>query len=50
MKKELKVLEFNKKKKLIEFVNANSENLEIVSISTCQESIEYSHFLWHYEK
>lgn len=50
MAKELKVLEFDKKKKLVEYVNENSEKLEIVSISTSQVSIEYKHFLWYYEK
>jgi len=33
MKRELKVMEFNKKQKLLDFVNANSEKLDIVSIS-----------------
>ncbi len=50
MKKELKVLEFDKKQKLVDFVNSNSEKLEILSISTCQMSVDYRHFLWYYEK
>lgn len=49
MTKELKVLEFDKKQKLVDFVNSNAEKLEIVSISTSQVSVEYHHFLWYYK-
>ncbi len=50
MAKELKVLEFNKKQKLVDFVNEHADKLEIVSISTSQASLDYGHFLWYYEK
>lgn len=49
MAKELKVLEFDKKKKLLAYVNSNAGKLEIVSISTSQVAYEYKHFLWFYE-
>lgn len=48
MKKELKVLEFNRKQKLVKFVNANAHKLEIVSISSSQYGT-WQHFLWYYE-
>lgn len=48
MKKKLKVIEFNKKQRLLDFVNANSEKLEIVSISGSQYG-SFQHFLWYYE-
>ncbi|MFI8379128.1 hypothetical protein [Leeuwenhoekiella sp. NPDC079379] len=47
--KEFKVIEFTKKQELVEFVNANSEKIEIVSISSSQESWNYKHFLWFYK-
>lgn len=50
MEKILKVLEFDKKQKLVDYVNANAEKLDILSISTSQMSVEYKHFLWYYEK
>ncbi|MDN4166680.1 hypothetical protein QWY31_14310 [Cytophagales bacterium LB-30] len=50
MKKELKVKEFDKKQKLVDFVNANQEKIEIVTISSSQVSLNYKHFLWYYEK
>lgn len=49
MKKELKVLEFNKKQKLLDYVNANPEKLDIVSISGALYG-SYCHFLWYYDK
>lgn len=48
MKKELKVIEFNKKQKLLDYVNANSDKLEIISISGGVYS-SFHHFLWYYE-
>ena len=50
MKKALKVHEFTKKQQLLDFVNQNSEQLDILSISSTQVSFEYKHFLWYYEK
>lgn len=50
MKRELKVLEFDKKQKLVDYVNLNSDKIEIVSISTSQSTIEFKHFLWYYDK
>lgn len=50
MKKELKVIEFKKKQKLLDTVNENSGKIEIVSISSCQEATSFRHFLWYYEK
>ncbi|GAA4311844.1 hypothetical protein GCM10023115_32330 [Pontixanthobacter gangjinensis] len=49
MKKELKVLEFSKKRELLEYVNSRENIIEIISISTCQVATSYSHFLWYYE-
>ena len=48
MGKELKVIEFSKKQKLVDFVNANASKLQIVSISTSQYG-SYQHFLWYYD-
>ena len=48
MKNEFKVLEFNKKQKLVDFVNSNAGKIEIVSISTSQYGT-FQHFLWYYE-
>lgn len=50
MKKELKVLEFNKKQKLVDYVNTNQEKLDIFTITTSQVSLDYKHFLWFYDK
>lgn len=50
MKKELKVLEFDKKQALLNYVNAKPEKLDILSITTSQVSFEYKHFLWFYDK
>lgn len=50
MKKELKVLEFNRKQKLIDFVNSNPDKFEVVSITSSREEFSYNHFLWYYEK
>jgi hypothetical protein len=47
MEKKLKVIEFNKKQKLLDFVNASAGKLEIVSISGSQYG-SYQHFLWYY--
>lgn len=49
MTKELNVLEFFKKKELVEFVNEHSEKLEIVSISSSQAGTTFRHFLWFYK-
>lgn len=49
MKRKLKVIEFNKKQKLLDYVNTNSEKLDIVSISGSQYG-SYQHFLWYYDK
>ncbi len=46
MNKELKVLEFDKKKKLVDFVNSNAGKIDIVSISSSNSNVHYSHFLW----
>ncbi|QXP59690.1 MULTISPECIES: hypothetical protein [unclassified Olleya] len=48
MKRELKVIEFNKKQKLLDFVNSRASKLEIVSISGSQNG-SYQHFLWYYD-
>ena len=50
MEKELKVIEFDKKQKLLDYVNAKPEKLNIISITTSQASYEYKHFLWYYDK
>ena len=50
MEKKLKVIEFDKKQNLLDYVNTNSEKLNILSISTSQVSFEYKHFLWFYDK
>ncbi len=50
MKRELKVNEFNKKQDLLDFVNKNSNRLDILSISTCQVGTYYGHFLWYYKE
>ncbi len=50
MEKQLKVLEFDKKQKLLDYVNANAERLSILSISTSQVAFDYKHFLWFYDK
>ena len=50
MVKKLKVIEFDKKQKLLDYVNANQEKLDILSITTSQVSYEYKHFLWFYDK
>ena len=50
MEKELKVKEFDKKQQLLDYVNTNSEKLNILSISTSQVSLNYNHFLWFYDK
>tara|TARA_R110002049_G_scaffold307033_1_gene506480 strand:- start:258 stop:410 length:153 start_codon:yes stop_codon:yes gene_type:complete len=50
MARELKVIEFNKKKKLVDFVNENSAKLDIHSITSSCEGISHYHFLWYYNK
>ena len=50
MQKELKVMEFDKKQRLLEFVNSNSDKLTVLSISSTQVSVAFKHFLWYYEK
>ncbi len=45
MKKTLKVLEFDREQKRLEYVN--TEKLNILSINTSQESLSYKHFLWY---
>lgn len=49
MEKKLKVLEFNKKQKLIDYVNSNSYKLEIFTITTSQSNSSFQHFLWYYD-
>ncbi|MBL7472919.1 hypothetical protein [Robertkochia sediminum] len=49
MKKALKVKEFSHKQQLLDFVNANTDSIEIVSISSSQEAFFFRHFLWYYE-
>jgi hypothetical protein len=50
MNKKLHVIEFNKKKKLVDFVNENSDKLTIQSITSSCEGISHYHFLWYYKK
>ncbi|MDO6602455.1 hypothetical protein SAMN03080594_103152 [Arenibacter palladensis] len=49
MKRKLKVLEFDKKQKLVDYVNTNSDKLDVLTITTSQEAISFKHFLWYYE-
>ena len=49
MKRKLKVLEFDKKQKLVDYVNSNSDKLDVLTITTSQEAISFKHFLWYYE-
>jgi hypothetical protein len=50
MEKKLKVQEFEKKQTLLDFVNENSEKLNIISISSTQVAISFKHFLWYTDK
>lgn len=50
MERKLKVLEFNRKHELLEFVNENTNKLEVVTITSTQVAISYKHFLWYYDK
>lgn len=50
MDKKLYVIEFNKKKKLVDFVNENTDKLTIQSITSSCEGISHFHFLWYYKK
>lgn len=50
MGKKLKVEEFDRKQKLLDYVNKNSEKLDVLSISSTQVAISFKHFLWYYDK
>jgi len=50
MERKLKVLEFDAKQKLLDYVNSNSNKLDIISITSSQEVFLYKHFLWYYDK
>ncbi|WP_228853483.1 hypothetical protein [Aegicerativicinus sediminis] len=50
MERKLKVKEFYKKQKLLEFVNSNSSKIDILSITTSQEAFFFKHLLWYYDK
>ncbi len=50
MEKKLKVMEFERKQKLLDYVNLNSDKLHILSITSSQEFFFYKHFLWYYDK
>ncbi len=49
MEKKLKVIEFNRKQKLLDFVNSNSEKLNIFTITGSQSNSSFQHFLWYYD-
>ncbi|MBO0593959.1 hypothetical protein I2486_21375 [Cellulophaga sp. E16_2] len=49
MERKLKVIEFNKKQELLDFVNASKKKLEVVSISGSQYNLHFKHFLWYYD-
>jgi hypothetical protein len=50
MGRRLKVQVFNSKHKLLNYVNSNSDKLDVVSISSSQEFFFIKHFLWYYDK
>lgn len=50
MEKKLKVMEFERKQKLLDYVNLNSDKLHVLSITSSQEFFFYKHFLWYYDK
>ncbi|MFH6768902.1 hypothetical protein V8G56_09155 [Gaetbulibacter aquiaggeris] len=50
MKRPLKVLEFSSKRKLLDYVNSNSDKIDVLSISSSQEFFFIKHFLWYYQK
>lgn len=50
MEKELKVLEFDRKQDLLDYVNTKSKEIDILSISSTQVAYTFKHFLWYYEK
>lgn len=50
MKKQLRVREFQTKQKLLDYVNSNTDGLDILSITSSQEVFFYKHFLWYYDK
>lgn len=50
MKKQLRVVEFYSKQKLLDYVNSNTDSIEVLSISSSQEMFFYRHFLWYYDK
>lgn len=50
MDRKLKIQEFDRKQKLLDYVNSNSGKLDILSITSSQEVFFYKHFLWYYDK
>jgi len=49
MERKLKVIEFSKKQKLLDFVNSDANKLDILTITTSQSSGSFQHFLWYYD-
>ena len=49
MKRELKVIEYSKKQRLLDAVNSNSDKIEIVTITGSQSNGSFQHFLWYYD-
>lgn len=47
--KKLKVQEFTKKQELLDFANKHAQKINILTITTSQESVYYKHFLWYYD-
>ena len=50
MERKLKVLEFDKKQKLLDYVNLNSDKLDILSVTSSQEIFFFKHFIWYYDR
>ena len=50
MKKQLRVREFHGKQKLLDYVNSNTDKVDILYISSSQEVFFHKHFLWYYDK
>jgi hypothetical protein len=50
MERRLKAQVFYSKHKLLNYVNSNSDKLDVVSISSSQEFFFIKHFLWYYDK
>jgi len=50
MSKKLNVIEFQKKQRLLDYVNSKTARVEVVSITSSREGFFYKHFLWFYEK